>query len=263
MKKIIFLLSAVAMLGLSAQVEAREPSSAYTTMQADSDTATYTYDPLEPFNRSVFWFNKYVDMLLIKPVAQGYKWAVPYPVRTGVHNFLGNLAAPVSFLNEILQGDFAGADIVIRRFVMNTLFGMGGFIDAAEMHGVGPIAREDFGQTLGAWGVGPGPYLVLPIIGPSNLRDVTGRVVDIFTDPLNLWAMDQNHDWIPISRAILSGIDTRASLLGPYDDIMKNSVDPYSSFRSIYSQNRSFAVGDRVYTEGGAMDDYTMTESAN
>jgi phospholipid-binding lipoprotein MlaA len=262
MKRFPFLLSALLVLALAAPAMAREPSSAYSTMNADTDASTYVYDPIEPFNRSVFIFNKYVDMLLIKPVAQGYKWVTPYPVRTGIHNFLGNLAAPVSLLNELLQGDWNGADIVVRRFVMNTIFGMGGFIDAAEMHGVGPIPREDFGQTLGAWGVGTGPYIVLPIIGPSNLRDVTGRVIDIFTDPLNLWAIREDNDWVPISRAILSGIDTRASLLGPYDDIMKNSVDPYSSFRSIYNQNRTFAVGDQVYKEGGAMDAYTMTESA-
>ena len=262
MKKLLVALLLSTMLVGASAAQARQPMTAYATTDTTPDGADYTYDPIEPFNRAVFVFNKYVDMLLIKPVAKTYKYVLPSPVRTGVHNFLGNLASPVSLLNELLQGDFAGADIVVRRFVMNTIFGFGGVIDAADMHGVHAIAREDFGQTLGHWGVGAGPYIVLPILGPSNLRDVTGRVVDIFTDPLNLWAMGQDEDWLPITRAILSGIDTRVSLLGPYDDIMNNSVDPYSSFRSIYTQNRTYAIGDRQYTEGGAMDAYTMTESA-
>jgi phospholipid-binding lipoprotein MlaA len=257
MKKILIMMSAVLVLGM-ASASAQAPD-AYRTQR---DASMYTYDPLEPFNRSVFVFNKYVDMLLIKPVAKGYKWILPSPVRTGVYNFLTNLASPVSFINELLQGDLAGADIVLRRFVVNSILGVGGVMDAAEMHGLGPIPREDFGQTLGVWGVGPGPYLVVPILGPSNLRDLTGRVVDIFTDPVNLWAINQDKDWIPWTRAIVGGIDTRARLLGPYDDIMNNSVDPYSSFRSMYSQNRTYAVGDRVYKEGGAvMDTYSMTEN--
>jgi phospholipid-binding lipoprotein MlaA len=255
MKKILFLLSAVLVLGVSA------PSHAQDDYKTQRDATVYTYDPLEPFNRSVFVFNKYVDMLLIKPVAKGYKWVLPSPVRTGVYNFLNNLSSPVSFINELLQGDLAGADIVLRRFVVNTILGVGGVMDAAEMHGLGPIPREDFGQTLGVWGVGAGPYLVLPIIGPSNARDLTGRVVDIFADPLNMWAINHDHEWIPVTRAIVGGIDTRARLLGPYDDIMNNSVDPYSSFRSIYSQNRNYAVGDVVYKEGGALDTYSMTEN--
>jgi phospholipid-binding lipoprotein MlaA len=255
MKKILFVF--IALFVLSAV-----PVQAQDAYSAQRDASAYTYDPLEPFNRSVFVFNKYVDMLLIKPVAKGYKWALPSPVRTGIYNFLTHLSSPVSFINELLQGDLAGADIVLRRFVVNSILGVGGLMDAAEMHGLGPIAREDFGQTLGVWGVGSGPYLVLPILGPSNARDLTGRVVDIFLDPLNVWAISQDHDWIPWTRAIVGGIDTRARLLGPFDDMMYRSVDPYSSFRSMYSQNRTYQIGDRVYKEGGAVvDAYGMTEN--
>lgn len=260
MKKILFVLAAVFALGASLGVAV--PAQAQDAYSAQRDASVYSYDPLEPFNRSVFVFNKYVDMLIIKPVAKGYKWVLPSPVRTGIYNLLTHLSSPVSFINELLQGDLAGADIVLRRFFVNSILGVGGLIDAAEMHGLGPIPREDFGQTLGVWGVGPGPYLVLPILGPSNLRDVTGRVADIFADPLNMWAINQDHDWIPWTRAIVSGIDTRARLLGPFDDMMYRSVDPYSSFRSMYSQNRRYQIGDRVYKEGGAVvDAYSMTEN--
>lgn len=228
----------------------------------ESDVAYYS-DPIEPFNRAVFTFNKYFDMVILRPLAYGYKNYLPGFAQTGIHNFLVNLLSPVTLLNELLQGDLHGADIVTRRFFVNTILGWGGFVDAAEMHGLNPIPREDFGQTLGVWGVGAGPYLVLPIIGPSNLRDLTGRIVDVVVDPWNLWATNVDENWIPITRGAITAIDTRAILMEPYDDIMKNSVDPYSSFRSIYSQNRTYAIRDRIYQEGGAMDVYTMTEGRN
>lgn len=254
MLRLIFSFVLLALVAVAAPVSQAVAAPAHT-----ADEAVAYADPLEPFNRSVFAFNKYFDLIILRPLAQGYGY-LPSFVRTGVHNFLMNLGAPVSLLNELLQGDFAGADIVTRRFVMNTLLGWGGFVDAAEMHGVGPIPREDFGQTLAVWGVGPGPYLVLPIIGPSNLRDLTGRVVDVVTDPWNLWANSQDANWIPITRAVITAIDTRSILMGPYDDIMNNSVDPYSTFRGMYTQNRTYAIRDRIYQEGGAMDVYTATE---
>ena len=222
--------------------------------------AQYYSDPLEPFNRAVFGFNKYFDMVILRPLAYGYKNYLPNFVQTGTHNVLSNLMSPVSLLNELLQGDITGANIVAWRFVTNTILGVGGLVDVADYAGRPSIPREDFGQTLGHYGVGAGPYLVLPIIGPSNLRDVSGRVVDIFTDPLNLYAMNTEKDWIMWTRAGLTGIDTRAILLEPYDDIMENSVDPYSSFRSVYSQNRTYAIRDRIYQEGGVMDAYTAGE---
>ena len=137
-------------------------------------------------------------------------------------------------------------------------------VDVADHVGRPAVPREDFGQTLGYYGVGAGPYLVLPIIGPSNLRDTAGRVVDVFTDPLNLYAMaGDSRDWILWTRAGLTVVDTRAQLMGPIDDVINNSVDPYSTFRSAYSQNRKYAVRNRVYQTGGAMDAYSMTEKNN
>lgn len=228
----------------------------------DSEVVSY-YDPIEPFNRAVFTFNKYFDMVLLRPLAYGYKNYLPGFAQTGVHNFLSNLMSPVSLLNELLQGDIRGANIVAWRFVTNTILGVGGLVDVADYAGRPAIPREDFGQTLGYYGVGAGPYLVLPIIGPSNLRDLTGRVVDVFTDPLNLYAMNTDKDWILWTRAGLTAVDTRAILLEPYDDVMKSSVDPYSSFRSMYSQNRTYAIRDRIYQEGGAMDVYSNAEGKN
>ena len=224
---------------------------------------SYYSDPLEPFNRAVFGFNTYFDRYLLRPAARGYQH-LPGFVQTGTHNFLSNLMSPVSMFNELLQGDLTGFNITTWRFITNTILGVGGLVDVADNVGRAPIPREDFGQTLGYYGVGAGPYLVLPILGPSNVRDLTGRVVDIVTDPLNLYAWNTDRNWIPITRGVLTAVDTRSQLMGPYDDIMHNSVDPYSSFRSVYSQNRAYAVRHHVYETGGAMDDaYTMTENTD
>ncbi len=220
-------------------------------------------DPLEPFNRAVFNFNMFVDQLLIRPVARGYQH-LPGFVQDGTHNFLTNLMSPVSMLNELLQGDLTGFNITAWRFVTNTILGVGGLVDVADYAGRPAIAREDFGQTLGHYGVGEGPYLVLPIVGPSNARDAAGRIVDVFTDPLNLYAMaDANREWILWTRAGLTVVDTRAQLMDTLDDAINNSVDPYSTFRSAYTQNRRYAVRDRIYHEGGAMDLYSQTENEN
>ncbi len=216
-------------------------------------------DPLEPFNRAVFNFNMFFDQILIRPLARGYQY-LPDFVQDGTHNFLSNLMSPVSMVNELLQGDVTGFNIVTWRFVTNTILGVGGLFDVADHVGRPAIPREDFGQTLGHYGVGAGPYLVLPIIGPSNLRDAGGRVVDIFTDPLNLYAMNTERDWILYTRAGLTIVDTRAQLMAPLDDVINNSVDPYSTFRSAYSQNRRYAIRDHVYQAGGALDSYSMTE---
>lgn len=255
-----FLTFSLALTALLAGLTLARPAHAtYADPYAETRGNRYYSDPLEPFNRAVFGFNRFFDRVLLRPVAKGYQ-RLPGFVQTGTHNFLGNLLAPVSFLNEVLQGDLTGANITLWRFTTNTILGAGGLVDVADMVGRGPIPREDFGQTLGHYGVGTGPYLVLPLLGPSNLRDFSGSIVDIFTDPLNLYAIHDDQDWIPITRSVVGAIDSRARIMDVYDDL-NNSVDPYSSFRSAYSQNRAYAVRDRVYEEGGAMDLYSMTES--
>src|SRR5579871_1929686 len=140
-------------------------------------------DPYEHTNRSIFDFDQSIDHAVARPVAVFYNHAVPEFARDSVHNFLGNLDAPVTFGNDVLQGAPGRAGETLGRLVINSTFGIGGLIDIAAKMGI-PRHDEDFGLTLGVWGAGEGPYIVLPLAGPSNPRDMTGEVVDIFMDPL-------------------------------------------------------------------------------
>lgn len=165
-----------------------------TTVSGDTNyyTSPPSGDPLEPFNRAVFQFNHYTDMLVVKPITQVYVNLLPDFLRQGVHNFLTNLNTPVVLANELLQWDWHGIDVVTKRFAINSTVGMAGLFDAADYHGIEALPAEDFGQTLGKWGIGQGPYIVLPLLGPSNLRDATGFVVDMFLDPVNWWGWDND-----------------------------------------------------------------------
>ncbi len=260
---LIVLVTVTALFSLTAcsQVQhsgAKDSLSGSTAQFQDSNyhSSVNTYDPLEGFNRAVFQFNRYADMLVIKPITQTYVRFLPEAFRVGIHNFLANLNTPVILANELLQLDWHGANIVAQRFLINTTVGMGGLFDAAEYHGISRPSREDFGQTLGKWGVGKGPYLVLPLMGPSNLRDATGLVVDMFLDPLNWWAWDQDEKELLYARAALRVIDARAGLLGPYDDLLEQSIDPYTTVKSAYIQNRAQAVRDQNSTHTIHKDTY-------
>ncbi|WP_158044160.1 MlaA family lipoprotein [Skermanella pratensis] len=200
-------------------------------------------DPLEGFNRAIFGFNEGTDILLIRPVADIYRGILPNPVRNGIRNFLRNLRSPLTIANELLQGDWNGAEVATKRFLVNTTVGIGGLMDVAADHGL-EYQAEDFGQTLAVWGVPEGPYLVLPLLGPSNFRDTTGIAAEAFGDPVNLWAANTDRDGIPIGRAIAGGIDTRSRLIEPIDDLRRNSLDYYASLRSLYRQNRINEISD-------------------
>jgi phospholipid-binding lipoprotein MlaA len=143
------------------------------------------HDPLEGFNRAVFGVNLFLDDVLIRPVTVVYRTVVPDTAKQGVHNFLVNLSAPLSAINALLQGNPDRAGTALARFITNTVVGIGGIVDVADAAGVPPFS-EDFGQTMGVHGVGPGPYLVLPVFGPANVRDAGGRVADLFLDPFSL-----------------------------------------------------------------------------
>jgi len=197
-------------------------------------------DPVEPTNRAIFEFNLGLDRIILKPVTGAYRAVFPRPVRDGVHNFLQNLRAPVIFANDLLQGEPGRAATTFGRFVVNTTLGVAGFGDPAEALGMAQH-DEDFGQTLAVWGVGEGPYVMLPVFGPSNPREVTGRVVDFFIDPINWWAQSSDADWaewVPIARAVITGIDTRDQLWDVLDDLERTSIDFYAAIRSLYRQRR-------------------------
>ena len=146
-----------------------------------------TNDPLEPMNRKILDFNLFLDRILIKPVAEGYRWIVPEYARNRMRNFLDNLNEPVIFINDTLQGEFHRANTTAGRFLFNSTFGVGGLWDRASQIGM-EKQSGDFGQTLYTWGVPDGPYLVLPLLGPSNPRDIVGMVVDGYADPFSYLA---------------------------------------------------------------------------
>lgn len=194
-------------------------------------------DPIEPMNREIFSFNEGADKYVIKPLAQGYVYIVPAGGRRSVRSFLNNLRSPVILANDILQGEVQRAGTTLGRAVFNTTVGIGGLFDVASGMGL-PFHDEDFGQTLAVWGVGEGPYLVIPILGPSNPRDVVGLVADGFMDPLNWYVNNIHLGYLSYVRAAIDGIDKRASVLDALDEIKRTSLDFYATIRSLYRQRR-------------------------
>lgn len=207
-------------------------------------TANPESDPLEGYNRVMFRVNEGIDTVLIRPVAVGYHYVVPDALRWRIGNVSDNLYEPVSMVNSFLQGDFTGGMTNFWRFVINSTVGIAGMHDVAATAGL-TGKREDFGQTLAVWGVGSGPYLVLPILGPSNLRDTTGIVADWFTDPVNYELRMHHTEWTHIGVRAGQALVTRERYLDPIDDIYDSSLDPYASFKSIYEQRRASEINNR------------------
>ncbi|HEY9081663.1 VacJ family lipoprotein [Magnetovibrio sp.] len=195
-------------------------------------------DPLEPFNRAMFEFNRGLDTLLLRPAATLYRGFVPPPIQDIVSNFLNNLKTPVVLLNDLLQGEGDRAMTTFSRFAINTTVGILGFGDPATSMGY-PAHKEDFGQSLATWGVDGGPYLVLPILGPSNPRDAVGKVVDVLTDPVWHYAQNTDKEYIPNERFVAEAIDFRARNMDAIDDMEKTSLDYYAAVRSLYRQVRA------------------------
>lgn len=195
-------------------------------------------DPLEPVNRAVFKFNRVADKYVAKPVAKGYVAVVPTPLRTGVTNFFNNLFYPTVIVNDLLQAKLGQGVRDTGRFLFNTTVGIGGLVDAAAMIGL-ERNDEDFGQTLGAWGVGPGWYLMLPLLGPSSNRDLVGSAVGVATNPLT-YTENDNLVW---ALNLLNIVDTRAALLNA-DSILDQQFDAYIFVRSAYLQHRQNLVYD-------------------
>lgn len=200
-------------------------------------------DPWESFNRGVYKFNDTLDRAVAKPVAKAYVKVVPEPLRIGVSNFFANLETPTVLINDALQGKFLAAANDLGRFVLNTTVGVGGLLDPATSAGL-DRNNEDFGQTLGKWGVHPGPFLELPILGPSDLRDAPARVVDTYTNPRQY--IDNNY--ISYGLYLPDFIDRRAALLS-LDDTLKNIYDPYAFVRDAYLQRRAYLVSDGAATQ--------------
>jgi phospholipid-binding lipoprotein MlaA len=206
-------------------------------------------DPLQQLNRKVYELNfEILDPALIKPIATLYDRLTPRPVRIGISNFFSNLDEIPNAVNSLLQGKIGQAANDTGRFIVNSVFGLGGVFDIATDAGMQPSQGEDFGQTLAVWGVSEGPYLMLPFLGPSTLRDMPSNVLDSFLDP---FAYNDNYGM----RASIKAIDIvalRAELLG-IDDVM--SGDKYIFVRDVYLQNREYVI-----TDGAIEDDFDDLE---
>lgn len=196
-------------------------------------------DPLEPTNRVFYSINDGLDTYVLRPVAVAYR-QVPQAVRTPIHNVLSNIGTPAGFANEVLQAHPKRAGTMMMRFVLNSTAGVGGLFDVASGLGY-PDHDTDFGLTLSVWGVGDGPFLFLPVLGPSNPRDATGFAGQFALDPLT-YASFGGSATLGGIRAGTSAVDTRERLLDQIDQIKKGALDPYATFRSLYKQHRADEV---------------------
>ncbi len=198
------------------------------------------YDPFEPVNRAIFSFNNIADRVVLEPVAKGYK-KLPSPIQSGISNFLSNLRAPLVVVNQLLQGQGENAIQSSGRFIINSTVGLLGVFDVAEKIGI-EEKEEDFGQTLATWGVGDGFYIVLPLFGPSNMRDTSGMLITMVTDPINAYAVSEGEAWLVPMRTAANAVDQRSKIIDEVNALRDNSVDYYAAVRSSYYQNRKAAI---------------------
>ena len=205
-------------------------------------------DCFEGLNRATFSLNQGLDKVIFKPVAKGYR-SLPSPVRTGTSNVLINLSSLITVPNNILQGDFKTAGVNTGRFAINTTVGILGIFDVASKMNFPKYQKEDYGQTFGTWGVGAGCYVVLPVLGPSTIRDTVGSFVNVLGgDPYYNASTHGNNEYLSdslyIKTKILSGVDFRAKNLGSIDNLEKNSMDFYASVKSLYLQDRQQKISN-------------------
>jgi phospholipid-binding lipoprotein MlaA len=220
------------------------------------ETRAKNPDPIEKFNRGVYKFNDVLDRHALRPVAVAYRDHTPRWLQKGVGNFFTNLFYPTTIANQLLQGKFKEGGQDVARFVINTTLGWGGIFDVAAGAQL-PVHDEDSGQTLGRWGVPPGPYLMLPFLGPATLRDAPARIADDFTQPFR-WYDAGNERWFSLGLYLT---DKRASLLS-LDRLVNEAYDPYAFVRDAYLQRRRYAVYDGDVPEEQLEDDSDWAEEA-
>lgn len=209
----------------------------------ESANKSDVYDPFESVNREVFAFNHSLDKHAALPAASYYRHAVPDDMRDGMHNVLSNLALPVTFANDMLQGHISEAGYAACRFGVNTTVGILGIMDRATQWGC--VARdEDFGQTLAVYGVPGGPYLVLPLLGSSFPRDIAGKLlVDHYFNPLGYVAYNGKY-YVTITQNLVKLVDNRSRAVNALRDVERNSIDYYATMRSLYAQKREAEIED-------------------
>jgi phospholipid-binding lipoprotein MlaA len=217
-----------------------------------------TKDCFEGLNRATFSLNQGLDKVIFKPVAKGYR-SLPSPIRAGTSNALENLSSLITIPNNILQGQFKTAGVNTGRFVVNTTVGILGIFNVAEKIGFSEYEKEDYGQTLGVWGVGPGCYLVLPVLGPSTIRDTAGSFLNVLGgDPYYNASTHGNNEYLTTSQfmtaKVLTGVDFRAKNLETIDNLEKNSLDFYASVKSLYLQDRQRKIANKNITSSATIE---------
>jgi len=246
LKPIIIAMAVISMTGVGhAQIsDAGDPEILAEEIRRSTNNLSYgaESDPWEGFNRAMFAFNNEIDTAFIVPSARLYRAVTHKKQRKGIRNFLANARTPIILVNDLLQGEFGRAGKTISRFAVNTTIGFGGMGDPAERMGI-PQHSEDFGQTLAVWGIPTGPYVILPIFGPSSVRDGLGAAVDTAIDPV-FWVRTDAARYIRYSRAGLTALSVREPLIEPLEEIEANSLDFYASFRSFYRQSRNREIAN-------------------
>lgn len=231
--RVAFAAAAMALAGCAATPPPNDPDAVAEFQQND--------DPLEPMNRAIFGFNRAVDQVAIKPAAEGYRSLVPRFGRDRVSDFLDNLRSPWVLANDLLQGHPRNAGTTLGRFALNTTFGVLGLYDVATP--IGLVGHEaDLGQTLGLWGMAPGPYLVLPIVGSYDVRDALGDGIEAGLDPATLYLQRRHLQWVTWTRFGVTLVSEREAYLDQLDDIERSSLDYYAALRSFYLQRRAALV---------------------
>jgi phospholipid-binding lipoprotein MlaA len=212
-------------------------------------------DPWERMNRATYTFNDKFDHAIAQPVARGYRKVTPHFMQTGVRNFMDNLNYPITMVNDLLQGQFKPFLNDFSRLLLNTTIGLGGLLDPATAAGLDKNDR-DFGQTFGKWGISKGPYVVLPFLGPSDVRDGIGRLGNVYATPRH-YLFNSYWDW---GLYLVDAVDARARLLDA-TKLLESAYDPYAFLRNAYLQNRDFKVhGDQSHTQEQDQEDKLMQE---
>ena len=213
---------------------------ANTPRDTTADDPDADHDPAEPVNRAIFKANMAADHAVMKPVAQAYTEHVPEGVQKGIHNVVQNLKEPAVAVNDVLQGNVKHAWQSLQRLAVNSTVGVVGIFDVADKWGV-PPHKADFGQTLAVWGVGEGPFVELPLLGPSNARDTVGTVVDLAMNPLT-FVGGAPAAYAGVATGSANVVDTRAQHLHDLDELERNSLDFYATLRSVYRQHRDAEI---------------------
>ena len=239
---LLFFFFSIAATGLYAEEDFLSEEDLYGDFEDESIVVS---DPLQPINRVIFKFNDFIYMNVLQHIANGYTAITPDFIEKGASNFFQNLKYPVRLAGNLLQGRIKGARIETERFLVNTTLGIGGIYKAADhFDRMQPIEPEDVGQALGAWGIGEGPYLVLPFLGPSNFRDLLGLVGDRVVNPLDAPFLVID-DWeLQLALGTTEFVTSTPAIMNIYLPIKKNAFDPYSAIKSGYTERRRSMIED-------------------